>query len=179
MQHRFSLPPLEVDDFPQAGFTDFRIMSQSTPIRESANETDILQEILSVAQASQELINHSNIPDTWGGNYAPDDDFSFMVGSRDHTRNIQVGDMNSERYWEDPITRSIHIGDMDGDFKSTERIMAENLRWVGMSDKDLEKVPFIFYLIFVVVDNRLIISNNSQKPSHVIIYERRLLSRHC
>jgi hypothetical protein len=141
LQHRFSLPPLEVDDFPQAGFTDFR-MSQSTPIRENANETDILQEILSVAQASQELINHSNIPDTWGGNYAPDDDFSFMVGTRDHTRNIQVSDMNAERYWEDPSTRSIHIGDLDEDFK-TER-MAENLRWVGMSDKDLEKVPLIF-----------------------------------
>lgn len=139
LQHRFSLPPLEVDDFPQAGFTDFRMSQSITPIRESANETDILQEILSVAQASQELINQSNVPDTWGGNYAPEDDFSFMVGRSDHSHNIQVStDMSSERYWEDPSTRSINIGDLDEDFK-TERMATENLRWVGMSDKDLEK----------------------------------------
>lgn len=140
VQHRFSLPPLEVQDFPQAaGFTDFRLMSQSNPLPESANETDhIVQEILSVAQASQELINQSNLSDhQWGGNYTPDDDFSFMV-VRD-TAN-QVIDSSSERYidrtWEDPSP--IQIEDLDEDFK-TQRI-SENLRWVGMSDEDLQKV---------------------------------------
>ncbi|KAK7841424.1 nac domain-containing protein 45 [Quercus suber] len=135
--HRFSLPSLEVEDFPQVGFTDFKV-SQLTPICESASETDILQEILSVAQASQGLTNQNNFPGTWGGNYAPDDDFSFMVGRDTYN---QVNDVSAERYidkpWEDPNARSIQIGDLDEDFK-TER-MTENLRWVGMSDKELEK----------------------------------------
>ena len=140
MQHRFSLPSLEVDDFPQVGFT-----AQLTPICESASGTDILQEILSVAQASHELINQTNYSETWGVNYAPDDDFSFMIGRDNYN---QVNGMSSERYmdkpWEDPNTMSIQIGDLDEDFKA-ER-MVENLRWVGMSDKDLEKVK-LFYVI--------------------------------
>lgn len=147
LQHRFSLPSLEVEDFPQVGFTDFKV-SQLTPICESASETDILQEILSVAQASQELINQNNFPGTWGGSSAPDDDFSFMVGRDTYN---QVNDVSAERYidkpWEDSNTRSIQIGDLEEDFK-TQR-MTENLRWVGMSDKDLEKVP-LFYLIDMV-----------------------------
>ncbi|KAG6716462.1 hypothetical protein I3842_04G049800 [Carya illinoinensis] len=145
LQHRFSLPPLEVKDhdhFSQAEFSDFR-MSQSIPLHEStAHETDILQEILSVAQASQELINQSNLPDTWGGNYAPDDDFSFLIDRDTHN---QAGDLSlyHERYidksWEDSSRiRTIQIGDLDEDLQ-TERLVAENLRWVGMSNKDLEE----------------------------------------
>ncbi|KAF5457571.1 hypothetical protein F2P56_021663 [Juglans regia] len=146
LQHRFSLPPLEVKDhdhFSQAEFSDFR-MSQSIPLHEStAHETDILQEILSVAQASQELINQSNLPDTWGGNYAPDDDFSFLIDRDTHN---QAGDLSLyERYidksWEDSSTiRTIQInGDLDHEDHQTERLATENLRWVGMSNKDMEK----------------------------------------
>ncbi|XP_041007611.1 NAC domain-containing protein 86-like isoform X2 [Juglans microcarpa x Juglans regia] len=110
LQHRFSLPPLE--------------------------------EILSVAQASQELINQSNLPDTWGGNYAPDDDFSFLIDRDTHN---QAGDLSLyERYidksWEDSSTiRTIQIGDLDHEDLQKERLAAENLRWVGMSNKDLKK----------------------------------------
>nr|QSD99911.1 NAC family transcription factor [Melilotus albus] len=144
MQHRFSMPPLEVEDFPQVGMNSELKMTQllSSSMCGTRNETDILQEILSVAQASQELINQSNYSHAFGGNenYATDheSDFSFMVGNN---YNHVTDHMNSMRYddkaWEDPNTRSIEIGDLDDEFK-TER-MVENLRWVGMSSNDLEK----------------------------------------
>jgi len=146
MQHRFSLPPLEVEDFPQVGMNSELKMTQlvSGSMSGTRNETDILQEILSVAQASQELINQSNYSHAFGGNenYATDheNDFTFMVGNN---YNHVTDHMNSMRYiddkaWEDPNTRSIEIGDLDNEFKA-ER-MVENLRWVGMSSNDLEKV---------------------------------------
>ncbi|KAE9594428.1 putative transcription factor NAM family [Lupinus albus] len=109
---------------------------------ESRNEIDILQEILSVAQA-QELMNHqSNNSHALSGNenyYAPhnQNDFTFMVGTNDNHTN----DLNYMKYvhhsWEDQNTRSIEIGDFDDEFKG-ER-MVENLRWVGMSSKNIEK----------------------------------------
>ncbi|KAG6660012.1 hypothetical protein I3843_03G071100 [Carya illinoinensis] len=144
LQHRLSLPPLEVKDFPQAEFGDFK-MSQSTPVLESS-ETDILQEILSVAQVSQELMNQSNLSVQWGEDYAPDDDFSFMINKELYHAHNPVRDLRYERSyidksWEDSSRRPIQIGDLDEDFKSTGR-MAENLRWMGISNKELEKSNF-------------------------------------
>ncbi|KAK2986866.1 hypothetical protein RJ640_009600 [Escallonia rubra] len=131
LQHRLSLPPLQVQDFPQAGFVGSSMPQQNSTRGHTNGQQDILQEILSVAQASQELLNQ----DTWGGNYAPRDDFSFQPHSN------QIQDMSSFRFMEqlreDQSTRSIDIGDFDEPFQN-ERA-AENLRWVGMSNKDIEK----------------------------------------
>ncbi|KAA8530719.1 hypothetical protein F0562_005347 [Nyssa sinensis] len=131
LQHRLSLPPLEVQDFPQAGFVDLKLPQSSSNIRGNTNEHHLLQEIFSVAHASQELINQ----DTWGGNYAPADDFSFLAPTR------QLQDASSSRFMdqfrEDHNSRSIEIGGFGEEFK-TERTV-ENLRWLGMSNKDLEK----------------------------------------
>ena len=136
------MPPLEVEDFPQVGTSELKMAQASGAMHGSRNATDILQEILSVAHASQELINQASYSQAWGGNHencAPrEDDFTFMVG----TNYNNLNDMSTMRYvdrtWEDPNTRSIEIGDLDEEFKG-ER-MVENLRWVGMSRKDLEKV---------------------------------------
>lgn len=165
MQHRFTMPPLEVEDFPQVGISELKIMPQPNNSGSSVHHhhgscrnnetTDILQEILSVAHASQELNNQtSSYSQTWGGNInnAPNqevDDFTFMVG-RDGGNNYNynsniVSDLSSmrcidnDKTWEDPnAIRSIDIGDLDEEFKA-ER-MVENLRWVGMSSKYMEKV---------------------------------------
>ncbi|XP_054794305.1 NAC domain-containing protein 54-like isoform X2 [Prosopis cineraria] len=169
MQHRFSMPPLEVEDFPQVGIPELNMPQPSDHSgaiihgsTTTETTTDILQEILSVAHASQELINQTsnyNPPTTWGGggsgNYAPheedDDDFTFMVGrgsdDQNYSYNHQVSDLssmirgiNSETTttWEDQNTvRSIEIADLADEFKA-ER-MVENLRWVGMSSKSMEK----------------------------------------
>lgn len=134
LQHRLALPPLEVEDFPQVGMT-----MQATQ-HENANETDILQEILSVAHVSQELINNqSNFGHTWGGNYAqPDRDFTFAVG-KDGTDYNQINEMDSMRSsWADPHARTIEIADLEDEFRTERKI--ENLRWVGMSNEEVEKV---------------------------------------
>ncbi|KAJ6861615.1 hypothetical protein NC651_037626 [Populus alba x Populus x berolinensis] len=145
LQHRFTLPPLEVEDFPQVGLADMKVTQQpSMPESTSTHRTDILQEIRSVAHASQELINQSSFQDTWGGNYAATDhDFTFMDGKNVQHNMLSDMMMNSTRwadkYWMDPSTssRSIEISDLDETFK-TQR-MVENLRWVGMSNNDLDK----------------------------------------
>ncbi|CAN6572665.1 unnamed protein product [Malus baccata var. baccata] len=145
LQHRLSPPPLEVEDFPQVGLNDFKTMQYSNPALDTTStETDALQEILSVAHVSQEMVNQSSnhVNQTWGGNYAPPaNDFSFMV-DRDAHYNQITDHLNSMRYvdqktWGNSYTRSIEIGDLKDDFRMENT--AENLRWIGMSDKDLEK----------------------------------------
>jgi len=141
MQHRFSMPPLQMQDldFPQVGISKLKMAQASSSMSGSRNETDILQEILSVAHASQELINQSNYSSqpfmNANQNYVPhESDFTFMVG----TNYNHVNDMNTmgfvDKPWEDQNTRSIEIGDLDDGFKT------EDLIWVGMSTKNVEKV---------------------------------------
>ncbi|KAM7459776.1 hypothetical protein LguiA_005508 [Lonicera macranthoides] len=121
LQHRLTMPPLQVQDFPQTGFMDLK-MPQTSFMRENTNDQQdmLLQEILSVAQASHELINQDT---TWGGNFTHDDDFSFLP----HNNN-QI---------QDQACKSMEIGGLNEQFKN-ERVV-ENLRWVGMSNKELEK----------------------------------------
>jgi len=47
LQHRLSLPPLEVEDFPQ----DVSLDTKTSILRSNPNEVDILQEFLSVASS--------------------------------------------------------------------------------------------------------------------------------
>ncbi|KAE9606074.1 hypothetical protein Lal_00025434 [Lupinus albus] len=138
MQHRFVMPPLEVTkEFPQVGTSEQKNMTQA--MHGIGNERDTVQEILSVAHASQELINNQSIySQGWSRNnetYAPrEDDFTFMIGTNCNHLN-ELNCMNT--HVGDPNKRSIEIGDLDEEFKA-ER-MVENLRWVGMSKEDLEK----------------------------------------
>ncbi|KAJ6707344.1 putative proteinC DOMAIN-CONTAINING PROTEIN 82-RELATED [Salix viminalis] len=181
LQHRFTLPPLQVDDFPQFGFTDMKVMQQpSMQECTSTHQTDILQEILSVAQASQELINQSSFQDTWGGNYATaDHDFTFMDG-KDVQHNVYSDMMmNSTRWadqpWFDPSTssRSVDMSDLDETFKS-ER-MVENLRWVGMSNDELEK-SFTEDTKIVPIEN---ISNFRSRQEHGVLGENGQTAGDC
>lgn len=140
------LPPLGMDDFP-TDEDEFKIISEST------SKSDILQEILSVAQASQQILNQSSRTNAssssydhnnyaWGDGgsyhqYAPiniDHDFSFSTA--DATTSAAM------------MRSSIAIGDHivdndDQEFKADDHAVVENLRWVGMSSKDMEKVKLI------------------------------------
>ncbi|GKV00245.1 hypothetical protein SLEP1_g12974 [Rubroshorea leprosula] len=123
LQHRLSLPPLVVEDFPQVGLThDYKF---ERPASSGQNEsTDILQEILSVAHASQQMTNqpaHQNM--YWGTTPPNAHDFSFMTPKE--TYQTQFEEMN---------TRTVQRGNLDEDFKA-ER-MIENLRWLH---KDLDQ----------------------------------------
>ncbi|XWS75297.1 hypothetical protein CRYUN_Cryun01aG0074200 [Craigia yunnanensis] len=152
LQHRLSLPPLEVEDYPQVGLTNYKVM-RTTPMRETQHETDILQEILSVAHASQELINPTTHQDAWGGSCSNADDFTFMTAKGMYQN--EVNEMSCPQYMnkslEESSTRSIDISEVEGDLKM-ER-MVENLRWVGMSSKDLEQYCFMEENKIVSIEN--------------------------
>ncbi|KAI3950312.1 hypothetical protein MKW92_011317 [Papaver armeniacum] len=143
LQHRLSLPPLEVDDFPEFDFTDTKDhQQQQQPMaRQNTNGPDILQEILSVASASQQLINGPNsYQETWAGNYSSYLDEFVMdlpeIGQIDDQDDCLVGNISSWGGGEH--ARFIDINDLEEEFKTDSR-MVENLRGVGMSSKDLEK----------------------------------------
>ncbi|XP_006348211.1 NAC domain-containing protein 86-like [Solanum tuberosum] len=123
LQHRFTLPPLEIQDFPQVGsYVDHAKM----PVQSSF-----------IQQASQNhLINQDY------SSCAPniDDDFSFLIPLNNSNQIHHHGDLGSFNMMEqdENVIRSIDIGDFDHqDFKSDR--MVENLRWIGMSNRDLEK----------------------------------------
>ncbi|KAI3831021.1 hypothetical protein MKX03_011628 [Papaver bracteatum] len=148
LQHRLSLPPLEVDDFPEFDFTDSKSQQQqcAVPNRQNTTGPDILQEILSVASASQELINGRNsYQETWAGKYSCYLDEFVMalpeIGQIDQDHCL-VGDISSSiainKPWGVEHGRFIDINDLEEEFKTDSR-MVENLRGVGMSPKDLEK----------------------------------------
>ncbi|KAF9624722.1 hypothetical protein IFM89_013260 [Coptis chinensis] len=131
LQHRLSLPPLEVDDFPQVDFSESQF-PQAGFLHERSGG-GILEEILSVASASQELINPSNYHDTWQGSYSYFNELSHQ--------NEDIGSSKPiEKPWGVEQRRFIQIGDMEEEFMNEKAV--ENLRGVGMSNKELEKGMF-------------------------------------
>ncbi|KAL7135364.1 hypothetical protein ABFS83_11G090000 [Erythranthe nasuta] len=134
LQNRFSLPALEVQDYNiQPHFPNYNpgmMTSYSSPNNFHENQPhDIVQEILSVAQ---DLQNNPRDP-----LYAPVDDFSFFLQS---TNQQQPDQMSPFKYIDNNIHTSIEIGDIhNSDHLFQSERMVENLRWVGMSNKDLEK----------------------------------------
>ncbi|PIA64004.1 hypothetical protein AQUCO_00201358v1 [Aquilegia coerulea] len=140
LQHRLSLPPLEVEDFPQVSFNN-STFPQDRPLHET-REGGFLQEIISATSTPQELINNTNYQDTWQGNYSYFDEFSLHEIEK--VENHQIDDIGSsipiEQPWGVDNRRFIDIGDMEEVFMTGKTV--ENLRGVGMSNKELEKSMF-------------------------------------
>ncbi|MFS7955281.1 putative transcription factor NAM family [Helianthus anomalus] len=143
MQQRLSMPPLQVQDLQQQGATSYvdlmNMPQTSSSIQDfttsNVPQQDILQEILSVAQVSQDLINQN----AWGGSYSGhhEDDFSFLANNDSNINQMQ--DVGLSRFvGDDHNMRSIEVGGVD-EHHGTDR-MVENLRWVGMSNKDHDQV---------------------------------------
>ncbi|KAJ8511994.1 hypothetical protein OPV22_002428 [Ensete ventricosum] len=135
LQHRLSLPPLEVEDFSHINLTESKIL-HSGNYGETSNQVDIIQEILSVASASQELIN-SGCHDMWvGANPHGEEEFasffeldkgsdgiqfpqtSFMSSLRSIAKSSNVGELP---------TKLFEINDLEEEFKEEEK-RVENLR---------------------------------------------------
>ncbi|XP_043716147.1 NAC domain-containing protein 45-like isoform X2 [Telopea speciosissima] len=138
LQHHLSLPPLEVEDFSQVELTDSKLLPQVGSFCNNTNEPDILQEILSVACSSQELMNESKCQVTWPGNYASFHEFASLADQMERmeeTQHYKANEMgssrtNNEKSWGvAQSSRFIDIGDLEEDFK-TERVIC---------NKDLEK----------------------------------------
>lgn len=140
LQHRFSIPPLRMESHAQDGFVHSQI-PQSSLTQENTTKCDILQEILSVAQASQDLIQQSNPLFSWDANYTATEDFNFSTGKETAYCHL-ISDVPFARYNDksssDLNARNVEIGDWMEDFKMDQGA-SENLRWVGMSNKDMEK----------------------------------------
>ncbi|KAJ8618414.1 hypothetical protein MRB53_014600 [Persea americana] len=131
LQQRRLLPPL-MEDFPQLDLTDSRFLN---PGQEDTKETDILQEILSVACASQELMNQSSYQNTWTYNHPLLDEFTPLIeldiqGRNDEAQHHQINDIGSSRF--------VEISDLEEEFKG-QRVV-ENLRGIKMSHKDLDEI---------------------------------------
>ncbi|KAJ4759269.1 NAC domain-containing protein 86 [Rhynchospora pubera] len=78
IQHRLSLPALEFDEFSEMDFTNSTAL-QTGINQHSGKEVDALQEILSVASASRELINNPSYTDPWPGSSSHFDEVSIML----------------------------------------------------------------------------------------------------
>lgn len=122
------LPPLAVGHYQPDQDCSAFISGSDFPARESTLKSSYIpEEILSVAQATQDLFqnHHQSYPhhrNKGDGSY----DYSRMTDEFSFSR--YIGD--------DPSMRAIEIGDADED----GYCKLENLRWLGMSSKDLEKV---------------------------------------
>ncbi|XP_058090522.1 NAC domain-containing protein 54-like isoform X2 [Magnolia sinica] len=141
LQQRLS-PALEsMEDFSQFNIADSKFLHSG---HTNMNETDTLSEFLSVACASQELMNQPNYQDMWTGSYPCLDEFAPLgIGGRtEETQHCQIGDMGSSRFIEklcgveEEQGRFVDISDLEEEFK--EEKMVENLRGAKMSDKNLE-----------------------------------------
>ncbi|KAK1370769.1 NAC domain-containing protein [Heracleum sosnowskyi] len=126
MQQGLSLPPLQVHDFPQAGFGGLNNYTPSSSNMygntavSTNHQQDILNEIISVAQVSEEMMNQNS----WiKENGTAQDDFNFLNHSN------QDQGLN--------IARSLEVSGSNEQFNNHK--MAENLRWVGMSSNDFDK----------------------------------------
>lgn len=118
LQHRFTLPPLEVEGSPSFGTTNLANMGMCQSYYANGGTStggDILDEIFSVAQAQQDLINlPSTTPTMMGGqsynNYG--DPMNQQASSR---RPVM------ENSWDDMNTRLVGMGSME-EFKSERMV---------------------------------------------------------
>ncbi|KAI3417472.1 NAC domain-containing protein [Psidium guajava] len=111
LQHRLSLPSLGMESIVQDGF------------------------------ASQDLIQQPAPLFSWDANYTPVEDFNFGTGKETAYCHL-ISDIPFARYNDKPCSdlnaQNVEIGDWMEDFKMDQGT-SENLRWVGMSSKDMEK----------------------------------------
>jgi hypothetical protein len=160
LQHRLSLPPLEVEDFPH----DLSLDTKTSVLRSNPNEVDILQEFLSVASASQELIHgpssSSYAAEMWPGagssnasstHYCSNELSSLVeLGVKAkveadnfyHIEGCGVGTSSGfglkSGHVDKPV-RLVQIADMEEELKE-EKKQVENLRGVRLHNNDLGEV---------------------------------------
>jgi hypothetical protein len=162
LQHRLALPPQEVEDFPHDDVsldTKTNILLSSNP----NNEADILQEFLSVASASQELINGSSssyAAEMWPGvgssntvsTHYSNNELSSLVGlgevkakvEADNFYHIEAGCVGTSSGFalkpgqvDEPV-RLVEIFDMEEELKREKQV--ENLRGVRLRNNGLGEV---------------------------------------
>lgn len=123
------------DDFQQFNFPDHKALHNSNPHQEIKG-VDVIQEILSVASSSQEMINNFSYDDNnvWlGNNYSHSGGFTeFHFGSGVASSSRISGSENES-------ASLIEIRDLEEEFKQ-ERKQVENLRGIKVLKDDLGEV---------------------------------------
>ncbi|XP_039780289.1 NAC domain-containing protein 86-like isoform X2 [Panicum virgatum] len=160
LQHRLSLPPLEVEDFPQ----DVSLDTKTSILRSNPNEVDILQEFLSVSSASQELINgtSSSYPaeimwpasgaagtSSTGTHYINELSSLIELGvkAKEEVDNFyhmgcigtSSGFASKSVHVDEPV-RLVEIADMEEELKEEKKKQVENLRGVRLHNNDLGEI---------------------------------------
>jgi hypothetical protein len=124
------------DDFPQLNLPERKALHDNT-IHEESKGTDIIQEFLSVASASQELINNFSYDDSnvWLGsnNYSHSGGFpNFHFGNGAASSSVNTASVNES-------TSLIEVRDLEEEFRE-ERKQVENLRGIRVLKDDIEEV---------------------------------------
>ncbi|XP_021713617.1 NAC domain-containing protein 86-like [Chenopodium quinoa] len=130
LQHRFTLPPLEVEGSSNYGTTNLSNMGMCYNNGGTSTGGDILDEILSVAQAQQDLISH---PNTMIGGQ------SYNNHNYGDTMNNQANSMRPimENSWEDNMNTSlVGMGNVD-ELKSERMVDFSDL--VVFDERNSEK----------------------------------------
>lgn len=152
VQQWLSLPPLEMDNFPQINLTDSKIQHFGY-LQDDPKERDILQELLSVDCNSQGLDNQSHYQDKWEGLYPSMEEFSALseqgiVRHVEEKKKGQISEMGSSRFIErsygvEENIRYLENGDLEEEFRE-ERVV-ENLQGENISNRNLGKVWLTFF----------------------------------
>lgn len=115
LQHRLSMPPLEVAEYPQVGLSNYQEYKTVRPnLSQNGSSNDILQEIMMMNQPTL----HQNM--YWGG----------ATTSNAHDF------MSSMAQFEEMNTRVIQIGDVDENLRMDRGLMVENSRWMNTKEEE-------------------------------------------
>ena len=165
LQHRLTLPPLEVEDFPQ----DVSLDTKLGILRSIPNEVDILQEFLSVATASQELINGStsSYPEMWLGASTSSASYVNELSSL-----VEMGGVGTSNHHESARLQ-VEIADMEV-FKDDKK-RVENLRGVKLVNNDLGEVIVCIIPIQVYSHHYIYTTSHETDYFHASFVSSRLL----
>lgn len=124
LQHRLTMPPLEVEDFPDFYFPDCNAELEGS----HGNGGDIVQEILSVASASNELAT---------GQYSSYHENLWRSDQNYHQSSMnEVAAVAHDGRIDD--ARFLEVTDLEGELKAEK--VVENLRGVKFSERyDLDQ----------------------------------------
>jgi hypothetical protein len=153
IQHRLSLPALEFDDFSDLDLTNTAALHWGINQYNNNKQVDALQEILSVASASQELINNPTQNNPWPGGSSHLDEFSFMF---EHNKmknepfqfpTDSLGSTSGFIFKSGRVNdtaKSIDIGDLEEEFKEDKHVTSAG----NVTNNELGEVRsnlFFFY----------------------------------
>ncbi|XP_028547959.1 NAC domain-containing protein 45 isoform X1 [Dendrobium catenatum] len=135
LQQRFTMPSLEVEDYSLLHMADPTILHSTNYSQNTTHGEDILHELLSVASASQELINNPNFhEDMWAARITPhfNESFSTLIESGDA---VGSSKFIAKSCGLEEQSTFVDISELEDEFK--EQTKGKNLRDVKKLQENL------------------------------------------